>query len=91
MSSWEAQEGKRTFYIHIQGGSVVIGNHLGSGHTDSAGEFSFEQIRQGGWDAHIERHFGAAVLAEVKAAVGGGASVAAKPPAAKAPGWEDLD
>ena len=100
MSSWEAQDGKRTFYIQIGSGSVVIGNHYGSGHTDNAGSFSFEEMRKGGWDAHIERHFGSAVLAQVKAAVGATperASTSKTSPArapAKEPGepeWEDFD
>lgn len=94
MSSWEAQEGKRTFYIHIQGGQVVIGSHYGSGHTDNAGVYTPAQILAGEWDAHITRHFPGGTLAQVRAALRGAAPAPPAAPTAPASApddWEELD
>jgi len=93
MSSWEAQDGKRTFYIHVQGDQVVIGSHHGSGHTDNAGVYTAAQILAGEWDAHITRHFPGGTLAALKAALRGPTKPPHEPPRStgEVEDWEDFD
>lgn len=94
MSSWEATEGKATYYISIQGDRVIIGNHFGSGHTDNAGVYTFQQVLNGEWDAHISRHFPGGVLAEVKAALRGAAKPQTRQSQSQSPSeteWEEFD
>lgn len=100
MSSWEAKDGNTTHYMQLQGDSVLIGSHAGSGHTDNAGVVDAASIQSGSWDAHIKRHFGEAALAQIKTALGSGSRassplrdelMAKREPKAQEPEWEDFD
>ena len=81
--------------MQLQGDSVLIGSHEGSGHTDNAGLVDAASIRSGSWDAHIKRHFGDAALAQIKRALGSSSLrdelMAKRKPKAKEPEWEDFD
>lgn len=63
-SSWERTEDGRTYYASVSATRVVVGQHDGSGHTDSAGSCTLHEFLQGRFADVVSRDFGEQVLAE---------------------------
>ncbi len=67
-TSWEREDGRRTSYASVNGDGFVIGDHCGSGHTDSAGTCTLAELLDGRYQDQFEKRFGKAALADLLAA-----------------------
>ncbi len=78
MPEWEAVNGNVRDYCKIEGGSVVVGRHGSSGHSDSAGGCSRKEFLDGRFHQLILERVGEHVLYKVLDALGGDRRAASK-------------
>ncbi len=69
MKTWERTTGDEVEYVQVGNGTVTIGSHRGSGHSDSAVSLTFDEFLEDRYQRDVESIHGRAVLDEVLAAV----------------------
>ncbi|HEC66466.1 MAG TPA: hypothetical protein ENI23_14360 [bacterium] len=68
-TKWEITKKGHTYYVDIQGERVIVGSFFKDGHTDNAGEVTFEEFLDGEYFDHIGKIFGKKVLVEIVSTV----------------------
>ena len=68
-TNWERKQGRVTYYIQLDHHQVIIGEHVGSGHSDNASACSYTDFLKGRFQDHILSYFDQDVLNDVITAV----------------------
>lgn len=66
---WESTHGPRVVYAQVTAREVIVGQHSGSGHTDSAGVCSHAEFLAGRFQDIVRADLGEACLQEILAAI----------------------
>jgi hypothetical protein len=69
--NWEVSHGPRVCYAQVTAREVIVGQHYGSGHTDSAGVCSHAEFLAGRFQDLVRENLGEACLEEMLATVRG--------------------
>ena len=63
--SWEKIKGKEVNYLQLFDNKIVVGSHMGNGHTDVAGSCTIEEFITGTYQDIIIDTFGKKILNEL--------------------------
>ncbi|MCP5099845.1 MAG: hypothetical protein GY943_30180 [Chloroflexi bacterium] len=47
LTYWENKQGNAIHYVHLTADGIVIGSHMGSGHTDNASSSDYAEFLNG--------------------------------------------